>query len=111
MVELLNLRQTGKFFDYHDQFEALLGKVDLSEDYAVIFFLNGLKSAIQQPVKMFMPKNINQAYAIAYLQETTLKTLQQELIPSNKKLPPLLATPRPPLLPTPQSTSRFPSRT
>ena len=101
MAELLNLRQTGKVSDYHDQFEALLGRVDLSEDYAIIFFLNGLKSAIQQPVRMFMPKNLNQAYALAHLQETTLKTLQQELIPSNKKLPPLLATPRALLLPTP----------
>ena len=64
MVELLNLRQTGKVSDYHDQFEALLGKVDLSEDYAVSFFLNGLKSAIQQPIKMFLPKNLNQAYAL-----------------------------------------------
>ena len=101
MAELLALKQTGKVCDYHDQFEFLLGRVELSEEYAVSFSLNGLKSAIQQPVKMFMPKNINQAYAIAYLQETTLKTLQQELIPSNKKLPPLLPTPRPPLLPTP----------
>ena len=75
MAKLLSLRQTGKVFDYHDQFEALLGRVELSEEYAVSFSLNGLKSAIQQPVKMFMPKNLNQAYALAHLRETTLKTL------------------------------------
>ena len=40
-----------------------------------------------------------------------MKTLQQKLIPSNKKLSPLLSTPKPPLLPTPQFSSRLPSRT
>ena len=111
MSELLSLRQTDKVSDYHDQFEALLGRVDLSEKYTISFFLNGLKNASRQPVKMFMPKNLNQAYALAYLQETTLKTLQQELNNTSEKLPPLLLTPKPLLLPTPQAFSRFPPRT
>ena len=31
MVELLSLKQTGKVSNYHDQFETLLGKVDLTK--------------------------------------------------------------------------------
>ena len=77
MAELLKLKQTGKVSNYYDQFESLLGKVELSEEYVVRFFLNGLKNEIQQPMKMFMPKTLHQAYPLAYLQETTLKTLQQ----------------------------------
>ena len=106
MAELLGLRQTGKVSDYHDQFESLLGKVELNEEYAVSFFLNGLKNAIQQPVRMFMPKTLSQAYALAHLQETTLKTLQQEFNSNPKRPTPLLPNPsynlKLPLLPTPQ---------
>ena len=107
MSELLSLKQTGKVCDYHDQFESLLGRVEISEEYAISFFLNGLKSVIQQPVKMFMPKTLNQAYVLAHLQETTLKTLHQELNTTNKKPTALLPTPnypsKPPLLPTPNT--------
>ena len=111
MFELLSLKQTGKVCDYHDQFESLLRRVEISEDYAISFFLNGLKNAIQQPVRMFMPRTLNQAYALAHLQETTLKTLQQELTTPNKKpLPPLLPTPRPPLLPTPKQFPKPPQK-
>ena len=110
MAELLALKQTGKVCDYHDQFEFLLGRVELSEEYVVSFFLNGLKNVIQQSVKMFMPKTLSQAYALAHLQETTLKTLQQELNLNHKKPYPLLTTPNyqsrisssSPLLPTPR---------
>ena len=59
MSELLSFKQTGKVSDYHDQFEALLGRVQLNETYVVSFFLSGLKNAIQQPVKRFMPKTLN----------------------------------------------------
>ena len=41
-----------------------------------------------------MPKILHQAYTLAHLQETTLKSLQQEPHPDIiKKLPPLLPTP------------------
>ena len=58
MTELLKLKQTGMVSEYHDLFEFWLGKVDISEGYAVSFFLNGLKPVIQQQVKMFMPKTL-----------------------------------------------------
>ena len=61
MAELLGLRQIGKVCDYHDQFESLLSRVELSEESAVNLFLNGLKNAIQQLVRMFMPKTLNRS--------------------------------------------------
>ena len=67
MAKLLGLRQSSKVYDYHDQFESLLGRVELSEEYAVIFFLNGPKNVIQQPVRMFMLETLSQAYALAHL--------------------------------------------
>ena len=47
MAELLDLKQIGTFSIYHDQFEFLLGRVDLIEEYAISFFLSGLKPVIQ----------------------------------------------------------------
>lgn len=54
-------------------------------------FLNGLKPVIQYHVRSFVPKTINQAFSLVILQETSLKTLQQELNPSKKA--PILPTP------------------
>ena len=42
---------------------------------------------------MFMPKTLSQAYALSHFQETTLKSLHQELNINPKRLPPLLSTP------------------
>ena len=114
MSELLALKQTGTISTYHDQFEFLLGRVNISESYAVSFFINGLKPAIQNQVKMFMPKTLNQAFNLAKLQETSLKTLQQEL--GTTKKPPVPTNlyqskfhPRTtPILPQPNSNNSFP---
>ena len=76
MAKLLSLKQIGTVFKYHDLFEFWLGRVDINEEYAISFFLNGLKPVIQQPVKMFMPKLVSQAYTLSQLQKDSLKTLQ-----------------------------------
>ena len=47
MSELLKLRQTGNVSTYHDQFEFWLGRIDIFKEYAVSFYLNGLKPIIQ----------------------------------------------------------------
>ena len=77
MTELLALKQSGTIAQFHDQFEFYLGRVDLIEQYVISFFLSGLKLVIQQQVRMLMSKILNQAYTLAQLQETSLKTLQQ----------------------------------
>ena len=110
MAELLALKQSGTVSHFHDQFEFYLGRVELTEAYAVSFFLNGLKPVIQQQVRMFTPKTLNQAYTLAQLQETSLKTLQQEL----QKKPPILPHPNPfpriqpkPITATPNNPSTY----
>lgn len=50
MAELLALKQSGTVSQFHDKFEFYLGRVDLTEEYAISFFLNGLKPLIQQQV-------------------------------------------------------------
>ena len=67
MAELLSLKQWGKVSNYHNEFEFLLGRIDLSKEYVVSFFLNGLKLVIQQEVGIFIPKTLNEAYTLALL--------------------------------------------
>ncbi|XP_042051546.1 uncharacterized protein LOC121796836 [Salvia splendens] len=69
MTELLALKQTGAFAEYHDRFELLLGRVSLSESYAISHFINGLKPVVQKAVRMFMPQTLVHAYALARLQD------------------------------------------
>ena len=47
MSELLKFKQVGTISSYHDQFEFWLGRIEISEEYAVSFYLNGLKPIIQ----------------------------------------------------------------
>ena len=65
MVKQQTLKQSGTISNYHDQFEFLLGKVDLSEEYVISSLLSGLKLVIKEQVRMFMPKTLNQAYTLA----------------------------------------------
>ncbi|XP_042027248.1 uncharacterized protein LOC121774436 [Salvia splendens] len=83
MTELLTLKQTGSFADYHDRFELLLGRVSLSESYAISHFINGLKPHVQKAVRMFMPQTLVHAYALARLQD--LSTTVKDVAPQNSK--------------------------
>ena len=64
MTELLALKQTGSFTDYHDKFELLLGRVTLTEAYAISHFINGLRPPVQRAVRLFMPQTLVHAYAL-----------------------------------------------
>ena len=89
MVKLLSLKQLGTVFDYHNQFKFLLGKIDLIDEHTTNIFLNGLKNVIQPQIRMFKPKTLYQAFALAKLQETTFQTLTRKapLLPTPSNLP------------------------
>ncbi|XP_071924436.1 uncharacterized protein [Coffea arabica] len=61
MGELKALKQEGSVLEYQEQFEELLNRVDLPEDYATSCFISGLKTEIQLAVRMFMPKTLQHA--------------------------------------------------
>ncbi|XP_042059609.1 uncharacterized protein LOC121804134 [Salvia splendens] len=83
MTELLALKQTGAFANYHDQFELLLSRVSFSESYAISHFINGLKPHVQKVVRMFMPQTLVHAYALARLQDQS--TNATDVMPHNSK--------------------------
>nr|GEY90443.1 gypsy/Ty3 retroelement polyprotein [Tanacetum cinerariifolium] len=67
-----NLKQDGEVKVYQEQSESLLNRLDLTESYAVCFFIGGLKSEIGMPVKMFKPTTLKDASCLARMQEATL---------------------------------------
>ena len=69
----------GTVFDYHDEFKFLLGKVDLTTKHVISIFLYGLKNVIESQVRMFKPKTLYQAFALAKLQELPFKLLLGKL--------------------------------
>ncbi|GJR46649.1 hypothetical protein Tco_1314752 [Tanacetum coccineum] len=61
IVEIKNLKQDGEVNLYQDQFEVLLNRLELTESYLVSLFIEGLKSEISMPVRMFKPTTLKDA--------------------------------------------------
>jgi hypothetical protein len=57
---------------YIQDFDVLWNKADISERQAMVFFIGGLEIKIKNPIKMFDPKALRQAYNLARLQDNTL---------------------------------------
>ncbi|GJW59898.1 retrotransposable element Tf2 [Tanacetum coccineum] len=87
MEELKNLKQDGSVANYQDQFKVLLGKVELSDQYAISLFLGGLQTDIGLVVKMFKPKSLYDAYHLARMQEASKAAFA-------KRYTPILDTPK-----------------
>lgn len=56
MAELKALKQSGSVQEYHDKFDALTGKLQLSEEHLLSCYLRGLEEKIQLALCMFCPK-------------------------------------------------------
>ncbi|EEF52231.1 conserved hypothetical protein [Ricinus communis] len=97
MADLKGLMQTGTLQEYLEAFDSLSHKVTLPEDYSLNFFLSGLKDEIRIPVRMLGPKSLQQAYALARMQESYLTAT---------KLPKTYAN-RPQITPNPSSISKL----
>ncbi|KAG6400640.1 hypothetical protein SASPL_137481 [Salvia splendens] len=72
MVKLRSLKQLGMVSDYLNHFKTLLAKVEINESYVVHLFVSGLHYHIQNSVRMYMPKSLVHAFALARLQESSL---------------------------------------
>ncbi|KAL0462917.1 UNVERIFIED_CONTAM: hypothetical protein Slati_0179300 [Sesamum latifolium] len=102
MAELMNLKQVGTVQDYLDKFDDLLNHVDLSEAYAISCLFVGLQSDIAVEVRMFRPKNLQEAICLAKLQEQAIylaNKLTSHSYPFHPKPSPMPSK-QSPLLPT-----------
>ncbi|KAK8918580.1 hypothetical protein KSP39_PZI021790 [Platanthera zijinensis] len=78
MSDLKNLRQKGSVQTYVDEFDTLLHRVDISEEYAISFFLAGLRDEIEFAVRMFQPKTLRDVCSLARLQEHQITATQRK---------------------------------
>ncbi|XP_022024279.1 uncharacterized protein LOC110924592 [Helianthus annuus] len=95
MTDLKNLKQISSVQEYHDKFDAIISRLQLPMEYALICFMAGLEEEIQLQVRIFNPKNIQEAFCVAKLQEATIKAKKGRVgfkppilpNPSNNKQP------------------------
>ncbi|XP_023907750.1 uncharacterized protein LOC112019466 [Quercus suber] len=73
MESLTRLKQASSVIAYGGQFEAISNRVrSLSEPHKLSCFLSGLKDEVRLPVRMLGPKNLNEAFGLAKMQEEYL---------------------------------------
>ena len=85
MAELMNLREKGTISEYHEQFDAIMTRLDLPVDYSLSCFLGGLKTEVQMMVRMFQPQSMMKAYNLAKLYEFAILQGTAATLPSKNK--------------------------
>ncbi|KAJ0491928.1 putative nucleotidyltransferase, Ribonuclease H [Helianthus annuus] len=75
MEELKNLHQTGSLSEYTKEFDSLLNRVKLNDEYAASLYIGGLKPEIRCLVKIFKPRTMRDAIAMAKQQTVVYTTL------------------------------------
>ncbi|XP_010424225.1 PREDICTED: uncharacterized protein LOC104709283 [Camelina sativa] len=67
--ELKRLNETEGIVDYHQKFELLRTRVNMSEDYLVSAYLAGLRVDTQMHVRMFQPQTVHHCLMLGRLYE------------------------------------------
>ena len=95
MESFTRLRQTINVVVYKGQFEALSNRIKgLSDSHKLSCFLSGLKDEVRLPVKMLHPKNLNEAFGLAKIQEEYLNSNRRSQRPSIDYAKPLILGPK-----------------
>lgn len=76
MPDLKRLNQTRELIGYINAFDACAHKTTLSEANVLSCFLTGLKNEVGYPVRMQSPKTLQQAYALARMQNAYLTSIR-----------------------------------
>ncbi|XP_027351487.1 uncharacterized protein LOC113862611 [Abrus precatorius] len=102
MADLMKLRQKGNVTTYHEDFDAIVARLDLPEAHQLSCFLGGLKMEVQMMVRMFQPTTVMKAFSLAKMYESANNTISQSKTFS--KIPTPSTVSKPPLLPNPPKT-------
>nr|KYP65288.1 hypothetical protein KK1_011520 [Cajanus cajan] len=57
--------------EYHEEFNVIIKRLNLSEQYILSCFLGGLKKDVQMLVRMFQPTTVQKAFTLARMYEAT----------------------------------------
>ncbi|XP_047326513.1 uncharacterized protein LOC124930200 [Impatiens glandulifera] len=93
MGELMNLKQVGPINEHNDKFIEISYRLPLMpNDYMLNCYLGGIRKEIANSVRLLHPNSLNDAMAMARVQEATYDSLKVYL---HNNGPPLLPTPKP----------------
>lgn len=73
MEDLMKLRQTGSLDDFNDDFDAIVYKLRLPEDYLVQASVAGLDEDFAAQVRILKPRSLQEARSIATIHEVNLR--------------------------------------
>ena len=96
MEALTRLKQTTTVVSYKGNFEILSNRIkELSESHKLSCFLSGLKDEIRLPVRMLVPKSLNDVFGLAKIQEEYLMSSKKTFKPiSDISKPSILGLPK-----------------
>ena len=104
MEALTRLKQTTSVVSYKGNFEILSNRIKgLSKSHKLSCILSGLKDEIRFPIRMLVPKSLNDAFGLAKIQE-------EFLISNRKSFKPVTDVSRPSILGLPKLEGRNDSK-
>lgn len=66
---MAELKRQRSVREYHEEFDSIITRLNLTEEYILSCFLGGLKKDIQMMVRMFQPNSVQHAFALAKMYE------------------------------------------
>ena len=96
MEAVTRLKQTTSVVSYKGNFEILSNRIKgLSESHKLSCFFSGLKDEIRLPMRMLVPKSLNDAFGLAKIQEEFLISNRKSFKPvTDVSKPSILGLPR-----------------
>lgn len=107
MADLMKLRQHRSVAEYHEEFDAIISRLNLSEEYTLSCFLGGLKHEVQMLVRMFQPQSVRKSFSLAKMYEVAYH--DNTLANSIKRKAKILGAQKPLLANKPSSNADEPS--
>jgi len=69
MAELMRLRKRHFVTEYHEEFDSIITRLNISVTYVLICFVGGLKKDVQMIVRMFQSPIVSRDFALARMYE------------------------------------------
>lgn len=73
MGNLMHLRQKGSLAEFNGAFDSITCKLDFSQEYIIEAYMEGMTEEYSGPVRLFKPRNLQEARSLACMQEITLE--------------------------------------
>ncbi|KAF1860142.1 hypothetical protein Lal_00033739 [Lupinus albus] len=91
MADLMKLRQKGTIGEYHEEFDAIITRLDFPAENSLSCFLGGLRNDVQMMVKMFQTQTVRKAFTLSKFNAQVGLSLETRHVVSTKPVFPMKA--------------------